>query len=233
MTTRRTAKLAEAVRESVSTTVLFGLKDPRVKNVTVLRAEMSPDLRAAKVYFTVRGTDKDAALCLHGLQSARGFIQAKLADRLQTRYTPILTFVLDDEVKKSITASAIISKLLTESGTPLGDGTQESAAADPTAGDDFAAGRQSVDELSGELAAVEDDEFFDDDEEEFSDDEEENDDDGQELTEEFDDDELNADGTRGASVGLKSNAAGSSSNLPLPGAAAGESPDTPIPPAPS
>jgi ribosome-binding factor A len=112
MTTRRIAKAAEAIRESVSTTILFELRDPRIKNVTVLRAEAAPDLRTAKVYISVMGTPKEQSLCLHGLESARGFIQAKLADRLQTRYTPVLRFVLDPAVKRLADASRLIREAL-------------------------------------------------------------------------------------------------------------------------
>lgn len=106
------AKVAEAIRESVSSTVLFGLKDPRVKNVTVIRAEVSPDLRSAKVYVSVLGDEKTRALSLRGLEAARGFIQAKLADRLQTRYTPVLHFVYDHGVQTSVETSAIIRDAL-------------------------------------------------------------------------------------------------------------------------
>lgn len=112
MTTRRLAKAAEAIRETVATTVLFGLRDPRVKNVTILRAEAAPDLKTAKVYVSIMGTPQQQSLCLHGLESARGFIQAKLADRLQTRYTPVLTFVLDPGVKRSIEASRLLREVL-------------------------------------------------------------------------------------------------------------------------
>ncbi|OYW19185.1 MAG: ribosome-binding factor A [Planctomycetales bacterium 12-60-4] len=112
MTTRRLAKAAEAIRETVSTTILFELRDPRVKNVTVLSAEAAPDLRTAKVYVSVMGTPKQQSLCLHGLESARGYIQAKLADRLQTRYTPVLKFILDPGVKRSIEASRLLREIM-------------------------------------------------------------------------------------------------------------------------
>ena len=112
MTTRRLAKAAEAIRETVSTTILFELRDPRVKNVTVISAEAAPDLRTAKVYVSVMGTPKQQSLCMHGLESARGFIQAKLADRLQTRYTPVLKFILDPGVKRSIEASRLLEEVL-------------------------------------------------------------------------------------------------------------------------
>ncbi len=112
MNSRRNAKLAQAIREVVSTTILFGLKDPRIKNVTVLDVEVGGDARSAKIYVSVMGDEKQQSLSLHGLNSARGFLQSKIADRVQTRYTPILQFVLDQGVKKSIEASRILREVL-------------------------------------------------------------------------------------------------------------------------
>ncbi len=115
MSSRRTAKVAEAVREQVSTAILFGLKDPRVKHVTVTRVEVSPDLRSAKVYVSVMGDEKMQKLTLRGLESARGFLQAKLAERVQIRYTPVLHFELDQGVKRSIEASRLLREVLPQS----------------------------------------------------------------------------------------------------------------------
>jgi ribosome-binding factor A len=129
MSSRRVAKVAEALRECVSTTVLFELKDPRVQNVTVLRTEVSPDLRSARVYVSVLGDEKTQALSMHGLRSARGFIQSKIADRLELRYTPILTFVLDPAVKLSTQASAIIREALETASAPAADGCVTDQAA--------------------------------------------------------------------------------------------------------
>lgn len=108
MKSRRVARASEAVREVVSTTVLFELRDPRIKNVTVLAAEVAKDLRTAKVYVSVMGDVKVQSLAMYGLESARGYIQAKIAERLDTRYTPVLKFVLDQGVKKSIEASRLL-----------------------------------------------------------------------------------------------------------------------------
>lgn len=110
MNSRRMAKASEAIRETVSTVILFELRDPRVKNVTVLSADVSPDLRAAKIYVTVMGDAKAQSLAMHGLDSARGFIQSKIADRLQTKNTPVIRFVLDPSVKKSIEVSRALQE---------------------------------------------------------------------------------------------------------------------------
>lgn len=122
MQSRRVAKASQAIKEVVSTTILFGLRDPRIKNVTVLAAEAAADMRSAKIYLSVRGEPKDEALTLKGLESARGLIQGKIADRLQTKNTPILTFVIDRGVK----SSAETSRVLRDANGPAADD-----AADP------------------------------------------------------------------------------------------------------
>ncbi|HUE16847.1 MAG TPA: 30S ribosome-binding factor RbfA [Planctomycetaceae bacterium] len=128
MSLRRIAKIAEAVREQVSTSILFDLKDPRVKHVTVTRVEVSSDLRNAKVYVSVMGDEKTQRLTLHGLESARGFLQAKLAERVQTRYTPILHFHLDQGVKRSIEASRLLREVLPESSPSASPPVEENPA---------------------------------------------------------------------------------------------------------
>lgn len=111
MSQRRIAKVAQALRQVVSTAILMELRDPRVKRVTVLNVEVPPDLRSAKVYVSVLGDDSAARLSLKGLESARGFLQKRIADELDLRWTPILTFVLDDGVKKSIEASRLLREV--------------------------------------------------------------------------------------------------------------------------
>jgi len=115
MKTHRLARVAEAVREVASQTILFELRDPRVKGVTVTRTEVSGDLQHSKVYVSLMGTEREQALCLHGLKHAAGFIQKKLGDRLTTRYTPQITFVVDEGVKKSIEVTRLINEALAES----------------------------------------------------------------------------------------------------------------------
>jgi ribosome-binding factor A len=115
MKAHRLERIAEVVREVASSTILFELRDPRVHGVTVTRAEVSGDLQHAKVFVSLMGTPQDQKLCLYGLKSAAGFIQSKLAERLQTRFTPVLTFVVDLGVKKSIEVSRLINEALAES----------------------------------------------------------------------------------------------------------------------
>tara|TARA_R110002095_G_scaffold208914_1_gene194943 strand:- start:4447 stop:4863 length:417 start_codon:yes stop_codon:yes gene_type:complete len=117
MTSRRLAKIAQAILETVSTTILLHLRDPRIKNVTVLHVEVAPDVQSAKIYISIMGDEKSKALCMHGLESAKGFIQSKIADRIQTRYTPLIRFVQDSAVKDSAEALRILDELQVERET--------------------------------------------------------------------------------------------------------------------
>ncbi len=105
-------KVAEAIRQVVSMAILVEIKDPRVRDVTVTYVEVSPDLRVAKVHVSVMGDETHQNLTLRGLQSAAGFLQAKLARELELRYTPKVTFLLDQGVKKSIEIAKILREVL-------------------------------------------------------------------------------------------------------------------------
>jgi ribosome-binding factor A len=130
MKTHRLARVAEAVREVASETILYELRDPRVKLVTVTRTEVSGDLQHAKVYVSIMGTEKEQQLTLRGLRHAAGFIQSKLARRLQTRFTPVLQFVLDHGVKHSIEMTRLINEALAASAPPpAGPNPDDSPAA--------------------------------------------------------------------------------------------------------
>lgn len=121
MQTRRTAKVAEAIRQVVSSAILIELRDPRVKNVTVLHVEVAPDLRSAKVYVSVLGDEKAQRLSLQGLEASRGWLQSKIADQLQLRLTPILSFIADPGVKKSIEVSKMLREISAESEDSIED----------------------------------------------------------------------------------------------------------------
>src|SRR2546423_12304690 len=112
MKAHRAARVAEVIREVASETILFEVRDPRVKAVTVTRTEVSGDLQHAKVYVSLMGSPREQELCMHGLRHAAGFIQSKLASRLKTRFTPVIKFVLDEGVKKSIEMTRLINEAL-------------------------------------------------------------------------------------------------------------------------
>jgi ribosome-binding factor A len=141
MTSRRVLKVAEAVREVVSMAILTEIKDPRVRDVTVTYVEVTGDLRGAKVHVSVMGDDAKQKLSIQGLRSAAGFLQSKIAKRIETRYTPRLEFLLDQGVKRSIEISRILKEVLpNEEGVDEGETDEEAPdeAPDDEAPDDEA-----------------------------------------------------------------------------------------------
>lgn len=114
VSSRRQLKAAEAIREVVAMSILTDIRDPRVKDVTVLAVEVTADMREAKVSVSVMGDETQQNLSLRGLQNAAGFLQAKIADRIETRYIPKLRFVLDQGVKNVLSVGEILGRIREE-----------------------------------------------------------------------------------------------------------------------
>jgi len=112
MSSRRVLRAAEAIREVVSMAILTELQDPRIEDVTVTFVEVSADLRLAKVHVSVMGDDTKQQLCLHGLQNSAGFLQRKVGDRIDTRYTPKVQFILDLGIKHATEVNRILNEVL-------------------------------------------------------------------------------------------------------------------------
>jgi ribosome-binding factor A len=148
---RRLLKAAEAIREVVSMSILTELRDPRVKNVTVVGVEVAPDMRSAKVNVSIMGSEKKQELTLQALQNAAGFLQSKIAERIDTRYTPRLTFVLDKGVKQALEVLRILNEVLPKDGT---------AAETPVPGEQAAAAAERLEQRKprgGKPSAIPDD----------------------------------------------------------------------------
>jgi ribosome-binding factor A len=79
---------------------------------------MAPDMKSAKVMVSIMGTEKEQQLGLSGLQHAAGFLQRKIADRIDTRYTPRLQFVIDKGVKNALEVSRILKEVLPSAPPP-------------------------------------------------------------------------------------------------------------------
>ncbi len=142
MPSHRSLRIAEAIREVVSSAILFEVADPRVRAVTVLHVEVSGDLRGATVFVSIMGNESEQRTVMNGLTHAGGFLQARVANRLQTRFTPVLSFKFDDSVKKSVQMSRLIEDALASdrrergAGPPAPDAFDDPGAADTPAPDD-------------------------------------------------------------------------------------------------
>ena len=107
MANYRRGRINDEVQKELAS-ILRDVKDPRVSGafVSVTAVDVTPDLKFAKIYYSsLRGEPKELA---KGLKAATGYIRSQIAQRLNLRITPELTFILDD----SVAHGAHISKLL-------------------------------------------------------------------------------------------------------------------------
>jgi ribosome-binding factor A len=105
---KRSERLGESILAEVSELVAREIKDPRIGFVTFTRVEMSDDLRCAKIFASMLGSEEERARTLQGLASATGYIRRHLGRVLRLRYTPELTFLADE----SLAQGAKIAQLL-------------------------------------------------------------------------------------------------------------------------
>jgi ribosome-binding factor A len=103
-------RVNEAVREVVSEAV-GELKDPRIGFVTVTGVETSPDLRHARVFVSVLGSEAKRAKTLDGLAAAHGVLQARVASELRMKRTPQLAFEYDPTVERGVRMTQLIDEL--------------------------------------------------------------------------------------------------------------------------
>jgi len=110
MSTGRMRRVDEAVREVLSDAVTKDLKDPRVGFVTVTDVRTSPDLRHARVYVSVLGTEDERTASLAGLASAQGYLQSRLNAELRLKHTPQLEFLYDDTLDRALRVDELLAE---------------------------------------------------------------------------------------------------------------------------
>jgi ribosome-binding factor A len=106
----RMRRVNEAIRAALAEGLLE-LKDPRIGFVTVTGVETSPDLRHARVWISVLGSEKKRKSSLEGLTSAHGVLQARIAGELRLKRTPQLAFEYDPTVERGVRMSHLIDEL--------------------------------------------------------------------------------------------------------------------------
>jgi ribosome-binding factor A len=106
----RMRRINEVLREVVGAAISGELSDPRIGFVTVTAVETSPDLRTAKVFVSVLGTDEEREATLEGLRSSHGVIQSRIAAETRMKRTPTLTFRYDDTIEKGVRISELLEE---------------------------------------------------------------------------------------------------------------------------
>ncbi len=107
----RKDKVQEALKREISLIIHDELKDPRLGFVTVTGVELTPDLRYAKVFFSVLGKDEDYKKCKDALDSALGFIRRLVALRIRMRFAPEIVFKKDRSSEYSVRIQQVLDEI--------------------------------------------------------------------------------------------------------------------------
>jgi ribosome-binding factor A len=108
--THRINRLRELLLREFSD-IVAQLKDPRVRMVTVVDAEVSKDLRYATMFVSILGTESEQQAATAALENALGFIRREVAQRVKLRYVPELRVAYDPTVERAARLTALINSL--------------------------------------------------------------------------------------------------------------------------
>ena len=108
---RRTERVAALIQIVLGERLQKKLKDPRLGFVTVTGVDLTPDLKSARVFYTVLGKEKEKGDTQRGLDNAAGFLQHEIAEELKLRFTPKLSFHFDDAYEEGMRIERILGEL--------------------------------------------------------------------------------------------------------------------------
>jgi ribosome-binding factor A len=111
MSERRRQQVADLLRDHISEIIQREMRDPRLQFVSITRVEVTPDIRMARVYASVLGTDDEARDALVALTRATGFVRKQLGDRLEMRFTPEISFRLDRSMQHAEDVARLLNQI--------------------------------------------------------------------------------------------------------------------------
>ena len=128
---RRPERLAEVLKVEISEVVGFELDDPRLEMVTVTDVEVSPDLRDAKIYVLIRGSEDEIEKALKTLRHAATFVRQQVAMNLDLRHAPHVHFVRDTAEENASRVSEILEDLTVKGEFKVREEVTDDTGQDP------------------------------------------------------------------------------------------------------
>ena len=108
----RQGRIDEEFRRELSQIISFDLKNPSVTGmVSVTRVKVTPDLKYAKIWVSILNA-KNTQETLEGLKKSAGYIRSELAKRINLRFTPELSFVIDDSLEYGAKIDNILKDII-------------------------------------------------------------------------------------------------------------------------
>jgi len=108
---QRHLRVAEEMKKEIADILHNELKDPRLVFMTITAAELSTDLRSAKIYVSIFGDEEKQQECLKALQKATGFVRREIGQRIKLRHTPELVFKFDASIAHGDKIARLLSKI--------------------------------------------------------------------------------------------------------------------------
>lgn len=109
----RTDRIAGEIQKEISDIIRNSIKDPRIPQmVSVTGVKVTKDLRYAKVYISIYGSDEEKKNAITALKGAAGFVRREIGQRIQLRYTPEIIFEADDSIERGMHISKLIEETL-------------------------------------------------------------------------------------------------------------------------
>ena len=105
---KRIDRVGHLIQMELGQLILHRVKDPRLGFVTITQVSVTPDLKSARVFFSVLGDQKARKESQGALEKATGFLQKEIGVALQLRYTPRLTFQLDESLDRGMEIDKVL-----------------------------------------------------------------------------------------------------------------------------
>ncbi|WP_066507441.1 30S ribosome-binding factor RbfA [Abyssisolibacter fermentans] len=112
MSSKRLGRISEEIKKIISSLIRNELKDPRIAPMTsIMEVSVTKDMRYAKVYISVYGSDKEKNDTIIALQKAAGFIRKEVGREIKLKYIPQIEFALDTSIENGIYMNQLIEKV--------------------------------------------------------------------------------------------------------------------------
>lgn len=132
MASTRQQRIQQLLIEEVSDIVLREVKDPRIGFLTVTGASVSPDMRHARIFVTIMGTEEEQAAGMKGLQSAARFIRRAFGRRCDLRVTPEIEFRFDAAIQHGVRIFDLLEQIKREDDAPSAPESADDGAVEAT-----------------------------------------------------------------------------------------------------
>ena len=111
---KRMERVGHLIQMELGKILLYKSKDPRFQNVTITHVGVTPDMKSARVFYSVLGDEKAKQETKAALERAAGFLQKEIASVIEMRYTPKFTFSLDDTVDRMLEIDKVLKTIRQE-----------------------------------------------------------------------------------------------------------------------